>query len=88
MRTITALAEEVEFLRSQHFGTRATPPVQREIHAMPEFDFMPAHNPHFLTEEEEDVLALRDAGHLSHGEADLALAQLRAAVRGPIQIES
>jgi len=49
---------------------------------------MPTRNPHWLSEEEEDVLALRDGGHLDATEANLALAQLRAAVGGvPLQLD-
>lgn len=88
MRTIKALAEEVEFLRAQHFGTRTAQAPAREMPVMPEPDFMPAFrdNPHYLSEEEEDLAALRAGGHLDPMEHAAALAQLRAMV-GPIQIE-
>ena len=92
MRAIKALAEEVEYLRAQHFGPAVTQGVApAKVPAMPEWDFMPQEheNPHWLPEEAEDILALQDGGHLSRVEAEGALAHLRARLgtRVPIQIE-
>lgn len=89
LRTVRALAEEVEFLRSKHFGAHTVPPVTRDVPVTPEeFDFMPTHNTHWLSEEEEEIEALRAGGHLDQGEYGDALAQIRALVGGPVQIET
>lgn len=91
LRTIKALAEEVEYLRAQHFGPgRAAAPTPARVPVMPDqFDFMPVGNPHYLSEEEEELEALRAGGHIDPMEHKHALAQLRAAagLTVPITIE-
>jgi hypothetical protein len=91
LRTIKALADEVEYLRSQLFGARNVQVQPARVPVMPEqFDFMPTANPHYLSEEEEELAALRAGGHIDQIEHDAALAQVRAAMglQVPITIES
>jgi hypothetical protein len=89
MRTIKALAEEVEFLRSQHFGARNAPLPARPVPVMPEeLDFMPISNPHYLSEEAEELEALRAGGLLDLGEYNAALEHIQGFIRGPVQLEA
>lgn len=90
LRTIKALAEEVEYLRAQHFGAVSNAPASFSVDAWPEPDFMPsqAENPHWITEEQEDVEALLSAGLIDRSERNAALEQLQARFGVPIQIDS
>lgn len=88
MRVIKALAEQIEYLRTQQMGPRLRDGIRAaDIKVTPEPDFMPnpAKNPHYLTEEEEDLRALRDGGFLDATEYEQALAQLQAAAGVPLQ---
>ena len=93
MRVVKSLADQVEFLRAKHYGpvTAATPGfTAASVKSRPEPDFMPgmAHSPFFLTEDEEDLLALKDGGFIDAVEHQQAMAQLRAATGGiPITVE-
>jgi len=92
LRTVTALAEQVEFMRTQHYGPRVSgASVAREMPVLPEeFDLMPSSRPLYMSEEEEELDALRAGGHLSPADHAAALEQIRAAsgLRVPIQLES
>jgi hypothetical protein len=85
LRVIKALADEVEYLRAQHFGrdTRGgvTP---ANVQVLPEREFMvdPNRSEHYISEEEEDLKALRNGGFIDASEYDQALQQLRAATGG------
>lgn len=92
LRTVKALADEVEYLRAQHFGPgrSQTASAIPAVPVDPEWDFMPGQelNPHYLSEEEEELAALQAGGHIDDVEYKQALSQLRAAVGGvPIQVQ-
>lgn len=88
-RVIKALAEEVEYLRSQLFGRGVqSTPQPAVVKARPEPDFMPMQNPHYLPEEVEDVMALRDGGHIDDLEYRHIREQLERAIGGEVQIDS
>jgi hypothetical protein len=93
MRVIKALAEQVEFLRAKHYGPAPLPAPTVpgfEVKSRPESDFKAVpHSRFFVSEDEEDVLALRDGGFIDAVEANQALEQLRAATGGvPITVET
>ena len=89
LRVIKALADEVEFLRAKHFGSGIVSPPAVSIKSMPEPDFMPdpTRSPFYISEEEEDLAALKDGGFIDATEYSQALRQLRAAAGVPISVE-
>ena len=90
-RLVTALAEEVEYLRTQLAGPRLGAVRGADVKVFDEPDFMPnpERSPHAISEEEEDLLALRDGGHITEMEYRGALAQIQTALGGvPISVET
>lgn len=80
MRTITALAEQVDFLRAKHYGG-----VQPSTGEPPSWQ-MPSQEP---IDAIAEASALHAGGHLDDDDFSAALEQIRrtAGLRSPIQIE-
>lgn len=81
------MADEIEYLRAQLVGPklashyRGTEPAE-------ENDFMPSarQSPHYTTEEQEEIQALRDNGHIDEIEYRKAMKSLGINVTG-VEIE-
>lgn len=90
-RMVTLMAEEIEFLRRQLAGPQLGTVRGADVKVFDEPDFMPdpSRSPHSISEEEEDLLALRDGGHITEMEYRGALAQIQTALGGvPIDVET
>lgn len=77
------MADEIEYLRSQIVGPR----LARQYSADPgtvEHDFMPSarQSPHYTTEEQEEIQALHDNGHIDEVEYRKAMKSLGIEVTG------
>lgn len=91
-RMVKLMADEIEYLRSQLVGPKLAHQFRDRAEAggAQEWDFMPSArtSPHFVTEEEEDLRALRDNGHIEDFEFRKAMAALGKAVGDvPIDVE-
>ena len=81
---VKLMADEIEYLRAQLVGpVRAglQPGIREaDIKVFEEPDFMPdpSKSQHFIPEEHEDLLALRDGGHIDEIEYRQALERLNA----------
>lgn len=86
-RMVKLMADEIEYLRSQVIGPQRAAQI-RSDGSSDEWDFMPSarENPHFVSEEEEDLRALRENGHIEEVEYRAAMAALGRVV-GPIQVD-
>ena len=89
-RMVKLMADEIEYLRAQLVGARLAQQ-HRQQFGPEEHDFMPdaRTSPHFVSEEEEDLRALRDNGHIEEYEYRRAMAALGRAVGGvDIQVDA
>lgn len=83
-RMVKLMADEIEYLRVQLSGPKLGMPgtaiAPAEVKVFDEPDFMPdpAKSPHFIPEEQEDLLALRDGGHIDEIEYQQAMQRLGA----------
>lgn len=80
------MADEIEYLRAQLIGPKLAAryginpgELSQEFH-----EFMPAarQSPHYTTEEQEEIQALRDNGHIDEVEYRRAMKQLGIEVTG------
>lgn len=91
-RTIKALADEVEYLRLQHFGhgvPMTHTAMAASVKALPDREpsFMEPANPLYMSEEEEDLRAMHDAGLVDDIEFKRILESLRGATGLPVAPE-
>lgn len=82
-RMVKLMADEIEYLRSQIVGPRQAAQF-RSDGPSDTWDFMPSArtNPHFTSEEQEEIQALRDGGHIDEIEYRKAMEALGVAVGG------
>lgn len=83
------MADEIEYLRAQVIGIHQAQRIGRTPAAAgstsgQEWDFMPParENPHYTTEEQEEIQALRDGGHIDEVEYRNAMKALGINVTG------
>jgi hypothetical protein len=85
-RMVKLMADEIEYLRSQLVGPKLAAQYRSEGSTAPEtgWDFLPAArtSPHYTTEEQEEIQALRDGGHIDEIEYRKAMKALGVAVGG------
>jgi hypothetical protein len=85
-RMVKLMADEIEYLRAQLVGPKLAHQYRSAAEGAPEegWDFMPPArtNPHYTTEEQEEIQALRDGGHIDEVEYRQAMKQLGIAVGG------
>ena len=90
------MADEIEYLRSQLVGPKLAAQYRYQqpdgnSSTDPAWDFMPSArtSPHYTTEEQEEIQALRDGGHIDEVEYRKAMEALGVAVGGvPITEET
>lgn len=81
-RMVKLMADEIEYLRSQLVGPRLAHQYRSDGGTV-EHEFMPARtSPHFVTEEQEEIQALRDNGHLDPAEYARAMKSIGIEVTG------
>jgi hypothetical protein len=88
---VIALSEEIEYLRMQLAGPRLGDVRGAEVKVFEPENFIrdPNRSEHFISEEEEDLLALKDGGHITEMEYRQALDAISSALGGvPIEIET
>ena len=85
-RMVKLMADEIEYLRSQLVGPRLAAQFKGtgDPGGAQEWDFLPQarKSPHYTTEEQEEIQALREGGHIDEVEYRKAMQALGVAVGG------